>query len=276
MAINVASKYSDKVVERFRMKALTDKGLNKDYSWEGVKTVTVYSVPTVAMNDYDRAVGSNRYGTPSELQNTVQNLTLTKDRSFTFTIDKGNLTETMGVMEAGKALARQMDEVVTPEIDAYRLSVWAAATKTQTTGAAAAVTKDNAYTLALTAQEKLDNKLVPAEGRIMYAIPSYINLLKLDPNFIKASDLAQKALMKNQIGEVDGVPIIKVPAVRMPANTAFILLHPSASCSPLKLEDYKIHDNPPGISGKLVEGRVIYDCFVFDTIGEAICKHTTA
>lgn len=275
MAVNLASKYSNKVVERFSTKSLTDKGLNKDYEWSGVKTVTVYSIPTVAMTDYTRT-GSSRYGSPSELQNTKQDLTLSKDRSFTFTIDKGNLTETMGVMEAGKALARQIKEVITPEIDTYRLATWAAATNTQTTGDPAAITASNAYTKFLDAQEKLDNEQVPQDGRICYATPAFIKFLKLDPNFIKASDIAQKMLVNGQVGEVDGVAIVKVPTNRMPQNTAFILIHPSCSCSPLKLEDYKIHDNPPGISGKLVEGRIIYDCFVFNETGKAICKHMTA
>ncbi|MEG0133110.1 MAG: N4-gp56 family major capsid protein [Clostridium sp.] len=273
MAVNLASKYSDKVVERFSQKSLTDNGLNKDYSWEGVKTVSVYSIPTVAMGDYSRTGANGRYGVAAELQNTIQNLTLSKDRGFTFIIDKGNKTETMGVMEAGKALARQTDEVVVPEIDTYRLNAWAIATNTQTTGAAAAVDKTNAYTLLLNAQEKLDEALVPADGRLCYCTPAYYNLLKLDPNFILASDVAMEKRITGQVGEVDGVKIIKIPSTRMPLKTPFILIHPSCSCSPLKLEDYKTHNNPPGVSGDLVEGRVIYDCFVLDSKGKAICKH---
>lgn len=275
MAVNLASKYSDKVVERFRLKSLTEKGLNKDYDWSGVKTVTVYSIPTVDMADYSRT-GTTRYGTATELQNTKQDLTLAKDRSFTFTIDKGNLTETMGVMEAGKALARQIDEVVKPEIDTYRLAAWVAKTGAQTTGTAAALDKTNAYIKFLAAQEKLDNEKVPQEGRILYATPATINFLKQDTNFIKSSDIAQNMLIKGQVGEVDGVAIVKVPTSYMPTNCGFVLIHPACSTSPLKLEDYKIHDNPPGISGKLVEGRVIYDCFVFDTLVKAICYHMNA
>lgn len=271
MAINLASKYSDKVVERFYQKSLTEKGLNKDYSWEGVKTVTVYTIPTVGMNDYART-GANRYGVPAELEDTVQNLTLTKDRSFTFTIDMGNKTEQMGVKDAGKALARQMNEVVKPEIDTYRLSVWAAASTTQTTGEEVAVDKTNAYTLFLAAQEKLDNALVPTEGRICYATPGYINLLKLDPNFVLASDIAMKNRINGQVGEVDGVAIVKIPK-GMPAKTPFLIIKPSCSCSPIKLENYKIHQDPPGINGWLVEGRVIYDTFVLETQGKAIVKH---
>ena len=274
MAINLAKKYSSKVVERFQQQSLTDKGLNNDYDWTGVRTVTVYSIPTVTMNDYTMS-GSSRYGTPAELGDTVQELTVTKDRSFTVTIDKRNNMDQMGVKESGKVLARQTKEVITPEIDTYRLSVWASATNTQTTGAAVAVDKTNAYTLVLTAQEKLDNENVPSEGRLLYATPGFINLLKLDPNFTKSGDLAQKNLIKGQVGEVDGAAVVKIPGTKMPAKTPFILIHPSCSCSPMKLEDYKTHDNPPGINGKLIEGRVVYDCFVFDTLGKAICKHMT-
>ena len=32
----------------------------------------------------------------------------------------------------------------------------------------------------------------------------------------------------------------------------------------MKLEDYRVHQDPPGVSGSLVEGRVCYDAFVLD------------
>lgn len=274
MAINKASKYSDKVVERFSQKSLTDKGLNKDYDWTGVATVTVYSIPTVPLGDYTRT-GTSRYGTPTELQDTKQDLTLSKDRSFSITVDKGNNSEQMMIKEAGKVLARQIDEVIRPEIDTYRLATWAAKTGVQSV-VQATLTASNVYTTFLAAQEKLDEENVPTEGRIFYCTPSTYNLLKLDANFVKASDIAQKMLINGQVGEVDGVAIVKVPTAKMPLNTKFILIHPSCSCSPLKLEEYKTHDNPPGINGQLIEGRVIYDCFVFDTKVKAICKHAIA
>lgn len=114
MAINLASQYSKKVDERFKLKSLTNVAVNKDYDWVGVNSINVYSIPTVAMNDYT-ASGTGRYGTPAELQNTIQTMTVTKDRSFTFTIDRKNYQDTQMVMEAGKALARQIDEVIVPK-----------------------------------------------------------------------------------------------------------------------------------------------------------------
>lgn len=276
MAVNLASKYSNKVDERFSLLSLTDNiGLNKDYDWSGVKTVTVYSVATAPMNDYTRT-GAGRYGTADELADTKADYTLTKDRSFTFTIDRGNYNDQMMVKEAGKALARQIKEVVVPEIDTYRLGVWSAAAIANSYTATAAITASNAYTSLLNAQEALDDAKVPATGRICFVTPKYYNFLKQDNIFIKASDMAQKMLINGQVGEVDGVRIIKAPSSYFPANHAFVLLHPSCSTSPKKLEDYKTHDNPPGISGWLVEGREIYDCFVLASKKNAIWAHKIA
>jgi len=80
-------------------------------------------------------------------------------------------------------------------------------------------------------------------------------------------------LINGQVGEVDGVKIIKAPSSYFPANTAFILMLPSSSVSPKKMEDYKTHDNPPGLSGWLVEGREIYDCFVLESKKSAMWTH---
>lgn len=118
MAMNLASKYSQKVDERFYRDSQAMMALSNEYEFTGVKTVNVYSVPVVAMTDYGRT-GAARYGTPGELQNTIQSLTLTKDRSFTFTIDKGNKIQSQMVMDAGKALARQLREVVVPRTWAF-------------------------------------------------------------------------------------------------------------------------------------------------------------
>lgn len=116
MAVNYAAKYSQQVDERFKLGALTSSLVNYAFEWLGVSTVKVYSMPTAAMGDYTTE-GASRYGTPEELGNEVQEMTLAKDRAFTFTIDKKSEDDTMGTMEAGAALRRQIDEVVIPEID---------------------------------------------------------------------------------------------------------------------------------------------------------------
>ncbi|MCD7034313.1 N4-gp56 family major capsid protein [Metabacillus sp. GX 13764] len=270
MAVNLASKYSSKVDERFKLKSYTEKNVHQEYDWDGVKTINVYSIATSPMNNYTRT-GSGRYGTPAELDDTVATYTLTQDRSFSFTIDRGNKADQMNVKEAGKALARQISEVVVPEIDMYRIGKYAAAAAANGgTPTATNITASNAYTSFLQGQAYLDDNKVPVESRLCYVTPAYHNFLKLDPSFIKASDMAQEMLVKGQVGEVDGVAIIKMPTPYFPAKTPFILTHKSAMCAPKKLEDYKTHDNPPGINGWLVEGRIYYDAFIMDSKKKAV------
>jgi N4-gp56 family major capsid protein len=276
MAVNLASKYSSKIDERFTLKSLTEAAVNNSYDWEGVKTISVYDIPTVAMGNYTRT-GLARYGTAAELDNNKTDYTLTRDRAFTFAIDRGNWQETQMVQEAGKALSRQLNEVVIPEVDIYRLAAMsAAATTAGNVSAATVITNTNAYSSLLKATEKQADLKVPLEGRIAFVKPSFFNFLKQDNTFIKASELAQNMLIKGQVGEVDGIKIVMVPSTYLPANTEFIVTHPIATVAPKKLEDYKTHDNPPGINGWLVEGRTIYDAFVLKNKVNVIYVHKNA
>lgn len=276
MSQNLASKYSDRVDERFKLKSLTDSAVNQDYDWTGVNTVVIYSIATAAMNNYVRN-STNRYGTPADLGTNTQTLTLTRDRSFTFVIDRGDWSESQMVTESGKALARQIDEVVVPEIDVYRLGVWNASAHAQKNHGAtiAAVSTSNAYQIFLEVNAILDNNKVPMPGRIAFITPNFYNNIKRDSSFSKNADLAYTDLKNGQIGEVDGVALIKVPSSYMPYDTDLILVHPSATVAPLKLEDYKTHDNPPGINGWLVEGRLIYDAYVTNSKQGAVAIHST-
>lgn len=272
MAVNLATKYSSKVDERFKLGPVTNGAVNNDYEFSGVNVVKVYSIPTADMNDYART-GTGRYGTPSELQDSLQTLTLSKDRSFTFTIDRGNNDEQMMVKNAGIALRRQIDEVVIPELDVYRLGVMAtnAANEGNTP-----FTSSNAYEVFLDGQNALTEKKVPQTGRIAFVSPKFYKAIKLDDAFIKAGDLSQEMVKTGAIGMVDGVAIYNIPQSYFATNVHLIITHPVATVSPVTLSDYKVHDNPPGINGWLVEGRIIFDAFVLDNKKGAIYKNVQA
>lgn len=262
MAINLATKYSNQVDEVIRKGTLTDAGVNNNVNFIGAKSVKVYSMQTAELNDYN-ASGSNRYGTPTELEDTVQEMTMSQAKSFSFTIDKTNAVDSPeGVRDAGAALRREIDNVIVPEIDRYRLAVMAnkAGNRVYTEATAA-----NAYSVFLDANTKVTDEEFPIEGRVAFCTNKFIELLKTSPEYTRATELAQdKIIFKGQVGECDGVAIIGVPSRRMPAGVSFIITHPICSPAPVKIQDYKIHDDPPGIAGRLVEGLIYHDCFVFD------------
>ncbi len=269
MAINYASKYAAQIDERFSKEAMSTGAVNQDYDFVGVKTVNVYSVPTAAMHDYTRS-GSNRYGTPEELENSVQELTMSQDRSFTFTIDRGNYSDTQMSNAAGMALQRQIREVVVPEIDKYRFAKICANAGTTATGA---ITKTNAYDVFLDGTTALVDNSVPTAGAVAYVSSAFYKLIKLDPAFIKQGDLAQNIAIKGQVGEIDGIPLVVLPKSYLPAGVEFFVTNKIATTAPVKLSEYKIHDNPPGINGWLVEGRLYHDAFVLDNKKKAIYVH---
>lgn len=269
MAVNYAEKFSQTIDEQLSKDSLTDKAVNKDYDFDGVNKVNVYSVETVPLNDYDINAKSNRYGTPVELGNDVQTLELTQDKSFTFSIDRKNATDTMMAMSAAKALARELKEVVTPTIDRYRIAKYTAEalvthTKEET------LTTETAYSAFLEGSMVLFDAKVPTEGRIAFVTSAYYKAIKLDKNFVSSGDKGQEIAVTGAVGTIDKTTIIVAPADYFVKGTNFIICHPMAMTSPVKLADYKIHENPQGINGWLVEGRIYYDAFVLNNKKAAI------
>ncbi len=272
MAVNLAQKYASKVDERFHQISLTDSILNKDYDWQGVDTIKIYSIGTATLGDYTRS-GNQRYGTPAELSDTVQSYQLTQDKAFTFTIDKAYELEQQGVKSAGGALRRQLDEIVIPEVDIYRFSKLITEAKTTITSS---TTKSNAYEQFLNGMEVLSDEKVPLEGRYAFVTPSFYKYLKLDDTFIKNSDLGQQITINGQVGKVDGIPVIVAPSSYFTENVNLIIAHNSALVAPVALSEYKVHVNPPGLSGSLIEGRIIHDAFVLNNKKGAVYIHQTS
>ena len=84
------------------------------------------------------------------------------------------------------------------------------------------------------------------------------------------TEIGNDMRLKGVISNLDGCLVVKVPKNRLPENTGFILCHPVATVAPVKLESYKNHEDPPGINGTLVEGRICYDAFVLKNKAKAI------
>lgn len=270
MAINLVTTFAPYTDEQFALESKKALLTNQDLDWTGAHTVKVYKVNTADMNDYGRngATTSSRYGEVKDLDATTEEFTLKKDRSFTFVIDKLDEDETAQQLSAASALARQLRIKVIPEVDTYTYNVMC-------TGAghkpsAVRLTSDNIYDEIIKANAALDDAEVPETDRTITVTPNTYLLIKKSKNFIMQTDIAQDMRVKGVIGYIDGAAVVKVPANRLPSDFGFMVSHPCATVAPTKLEDYKIHKDPPGISGSLVEGRICYDTFVLDNKKSAI------
>jgi hypothetical protein len=272
MAIELVEKYLPYVDEQFATESKKELLTNNDFSFSGAKTVKIYKISTGTMNDYGRKgpEGSNwsRYGEVQSLDATTQTMTLSKDRSFTFAIDALDADETGESLEAASALARQIREVVIPEVDTYTIN--AMCTLAGNKPAAKKLSKENVYVEIITANKTLDDAEVPETNRKLVVTPDTYLLMKQCPDIIMETDIGEDMRIRGVIANLDGMEVLRIPASRLPKNFGFMIAHPCATVAPTKLESYKTHEDPPGISGVLVEGRIVYDAFVLDNKKNAI------
>lgn len=260
MAIYLHEKFAPKIAEAFARESFADGRLSNQYSFSGARTVKISTPVTVPLNDYVRQ-GASRYGVPGEMQDTIQELTLSQDRSFTMTIDKGNHLDQNGTKAAARMLALEIKEQVVPEKDRYtfrRLAEQAG----HIVGNSAPLTRNNVCERISEGTRVLDESEVPSDGRTLFVTPAVYKLLRLSDEFIKTEQLAQRSLTRGLVGEYDNMQVVKVVSSRFPANVNFLIVHRSAATAPSKIADTKLHTDPPGLSGNLLEGRFYYGCFV--------------
>lgn len=235
--------------------------LTDEYNFTGAKTVRVSAPQTVPMNDYVRN-GANRYGTPTELKDAVQELTLTQDKSFALTIDKGNSQDKNDTEEfARKLLSLQLAERAIPEFDKYALEVLSHKAG-KIVGNSTPLSKANIVDRICDGTVYLDDAEIAQNNRTLFVNAAGYKLLKLSNEFVSIDKVALEAVTKGVVGKFDNMKVIKVPKGRWPENVNFIIVQKNSATAPTTIEDAKIHKDPPGVSGSLLEGRNYYDCFV--------------
>lgn len=277
MAQNYASAHLAKIDERFHTESVTkdiqNKGMRLDFN--GKNSVTIYNVDTVAETDYVRS-GSNRFGALVELGTGEQTFTLSQDKSFTFSVDRGNLNDSMMVQEANKSVKRQIREISIPATDKYVLATAAAyaAANSQTTGSVTLSTS-NAYENFLVGTSALVDAEVGREEMVCYINATTHGLLKRDPEFVRDCDKTYADLKNNTIGRVDGVTLKEVPASYITSGVYFLFIHKKALVVPMKFNSVRILTDVQGIDGAVAEGRRYYDCFIPTNSGVGIYTVTT-
>lgn len=265
MAQNYAAAHLKVLDERYHLKSKTDlivnKGIRLDFN--GKNSVTIYNVDVVAETDYVRS-GTNRFGALVELGTGTQTFTLSQDKAFTFTIDRGNYEDSQMVTEVAKAIKRQVDEVSTPATDIYRLNVLTAYAIANTKGVVggAAVAYNTIYQLILAQQAAMSELKVPEDGRVLFITPTNYNLLKRDPEFVRDCDLTYKDLSKGILGQVDGLTIVQCPSSYFVTKFEFMIVRDDLLVSPMKFNSVRTLDDVQGIDGWVAEGRRYYDAFL--------------
>ena len=278
MAINLAKQASGKVAERFKLDSCTEGLFTSRYNWTGVASVQVYSIDNLPLQNYDATETSNsRFGTLTELGDTVQEMTVTDDKSFNGAIDKRNNTSQLMIKSASSVLKRETDEVIIPYVDKYRLTKLAAGAGL-VSSITAASTKANIVENIFNAGALMSNKNVPKSQRVIFIGETTAVKLKLADQVVGIDKTGERAIVNGVCGTIDGAQVRIVPDTYMPTGVEFLIVRKGVACAPQKIETYRILEEHPNIDGAVVQGRLLHDCFVLDAQanGIVICGVATA
>lgn len=277
MAINLASKASPKLVERFAKESVTEGIFSNDYDWTGVETVRVYTLDSLPLNDYDRTKvdGTSRFGALTEVGDTYQEMTVKDDKAFNGVIDKGNNTSQLQIKAAGKILKMQSREVLIPYADKYRLNVIANGAGLVNINATA-LTKATILEAIFNGNAAMSNKLVPMNNRVVYIGETAAIQLKLADQLVGIDKLGEKSIVNGVCGKIGGAQVRIVPDVYLPTGVTFIIAHKGIGCAPKKIETMRVLTDQYIADGSIVQGRMLHDCFVFGTKANGIYVHATA
>lgn len=272
--IHFGEKHKEQLLEKFAEVSVTDSMFSHemDTQFSGVATVHVTTVKTEKLQKYDRskAVGTgSRYGETKEVGTEVQSFTMTQDDSLSLSIDKGNKQDEFNFKSAGKVMDAERKEQIVPHLDTYRLKRWADQGGIHY-ALDAEPTKETIVEMIVTLHnEAVDRGNIPDDFQLTIA-RKWLPTLKLAEEWIRADSLAAKTLPKGTIAEFDGMPVRPIPTKRMPEGVPFMLTHKNSLIAPMKINDFKGHTDPPGLSGDLLEFRMRHDAFVIGTRADGV------
>lgn len=271
--VNLSEKYDKKIQKAFTAGSILQGRLKAKVDFIGAKTVRIYSLLPAPLNDYNRNASDHRYGETEEVGDWVQELTMTQDKAFSRSIDKGNTID-QSINKAGEFLGVEMKEVVIPEKDKYGLNVIAQKGGV-IVGSADAITKDNILARVSAARASHVNNRAPLSESVWYVTTDIVNALFGCEHFRNLEKLGVKAICTGHIGSLFGASVIEVPADLMPKNVNFILLHSRSAASPSKIDDCKMHTDAPHYRGNLVQGSFYWDTFVIGVRANGIYVDVT-
>ena len=268
MAVNLATKYEKQFDEAFKPASYFEGKVNPRFKFEGAKTIKIFSPVTTELTDYKRT-GNERYGSATEMDTVTQELTLTQDKGFTKTLDRGNYNDSMMSISAGAWMQEEIRSVCTPTIEKYALSKWINSGNFKKIDA---VPTKNTIVSALTPlYESFRNEYVPNDGRYLYIRPDMLSAVMLSTEWQSADKLAEKAMENGVVGKFRNAKVVEVPEDYLPENCYAALISKRAVMLAKKLSEFKTHIDPPGISGWLLEGRIYYDAFVLAQKNAGVC-----
>lgn len=282
--VNYATQFAPDIMQKYTRELLSSDLTTQNINFVRANEIKIPFVTMSGYKDHSRNGGFN--------EGTVENDNMTKklnfDRDIEFFVDSMDVDETNHALSAANITNTFITEKAIPETDCYRFSkLYTDLVALGGIASQQAVTAANILDWLDTMMEEMDDDEVPAEGRILYLIPSRYKLIKQAEKILRNLDVTRSATVNRNITNLDDVIIKKIPSARMktaynftdgyaPAATAkqmdMILVHPKSVLATDKHAYIKLW--PPGThtkgDGYLYQNRKYGDLFVVDNRMEGI------
>ena len=262
MSMNLAEKFAERLDQKFYLNSLTEAFVNRDYKFDGVKTVTVSTPVTAPLVDYNRIGTGDRYGGNIEADYTNKPYTITKDKSFKRVFDKGNTLQAL-YNSVGKWTDEQIKQEVTPVIDMDRFATGFAGA----TAASQTITYNPSTLLndIMGLRKFLTNAKAPLSDRVLFASASIVTNLIPQINTQVTAVTKNDGLLKDAVlGKLYGMTVVEVPDDMLPDTCEALIWHRSALLGVKQLNELRTKGDLETMSGTAVMGRYIFDSFVLD------------
>lgn len=292
-AINYAQLYAQALAQAYpnvlHFAALRSTENDSRYKWTGANTIQIPTLKTTGRVDANR---DSIETAKRNYDNEWEPKTLANHRKWSTLVHPMDIDETNQVASISNITKVFNEEQKFPEMDAYLVSkVFADWTAAGGTADTTEVTEQNALKTFDTWMEAMDNANVPATGRILYATPKYVGILK------RAQELSRfiqngEGVINRAVRSIDEVKIESVPEVLMKTAYDFtegyavgagakqinmLLIHPSAVITPEKYSFAQLDAPSAGSEGKYVYFEESYDdVFILNKRTAAIMFNTEA
>lgn len=292
-SITLAEKFLPILDGVYKRESLTARllGANALIRFDGANKVSVFKTSLDGLADYSR----NNGFVNGSVTAGWESYTLSKDRGVSFTVDRMDNEETLGM--AFGTLAGEFARVnEVPELDAYRFAKMASANGISSASAAITVGTTDVPGLIDAAEQTMGDDEVPYEGRILFVSEkAYAGLKAKITRYLRNEGEVQR-----NVEMYNDMEVVRVPQSRF--NTAvtlydgtsnfgfaptaggykinFMIVHPSAVLPVVKHEIVNIFspEENQSADGFKVNIRVYHDMFVLENKVKGIYCHydTTA
>lgn len=251
MAINLVKKYHDKLVKSLEYATNLAGKTTDEYKLDGGEGVYLTSLVPQALNNYNMGATANRYGTPAEMEDTQQYIPWDYDKSYSITVDKANYQDGGYLKTAGAVVEEQNNSIVAPFIEQNFYA--------KLCSNAGKVVTNNAPTASdimgrLTAIEAwFRNNNIPKADRYV-AVPTTVFQL-IRHSLTSLDNVTDRMLIKGVVGKIGSLNIIEVADSDLFSDVYLVAWFKKAALKAFDIKDLRVHQDPPGINGILVEFR---------------------